>query len=49
MQAKKDERFRSELKKEAIFCCFNFNMVNIGSIRLYLIFRLNLFTKQMGL
>jgi len=29
-QAEKDERFRSESKKKAVFDCFNFDMVNIG-------------------
>ncbi|MFC1614099.1 hypothetical protein ACFL5K_02260, partial [Gemmatimonadota bacterium] len=30
MQAEKDESFRSESKKKAIFSCFNFDMGNIG-------------------
>jgi len=32
MQAEKDEGFRSKSKKEAIFSCFSFNIVNIGLI-----------------
>jgi len=30
IQAEKDESFRSELKKKAVFSCFNFDMGNIG-------------------
>jgi hypothetical protein len=31
LQAEKDERYRSESKKKAIFNDFNFNMGNVGS------------------
>ena len=32
MQAEKDERFRSESKKKAVFNCFNFDMGNVSFI-----------------
>lgn len=29
MQAEKEERYRSESKKKAIFSCYNFDMVKV--------------------